>query len=53
VTDLVVDASAVVAIVAAEAGAEVLVAALESADRRLMSAGTLVELGIVLEATHP
>lgn len=51
-TDLVVDTSAVVAILARERGADALASALEDADRRLMSSATLVELSIVLEARH-
>jgi ribonuclease VapC len=52
VTALVVDTSAAVAILAREPGADELVAALEQSDRRVMSAATLVELGIVFEARH-
>lgn len=51
-TTLVVDTSAAMAILGDEPGAGSLVEALESADRRVMSAATLVELGIVLEALH-
>lgn len=51
-TDLVVDTSAAVAILGGEPGADQLVAALEDAEKRTMSAATLVELGIVLEARH-
>jgi len=50
VTALVVDTSAAVAIVTSEPGAEHLARVLEEADRRMMSAATLVALGIVLEA---
>lgn len=51
-TDLVVDTSAAVAILEREPGAEDLARALDRAERRTMSAATLVELGIVLEARH-
>lgn len=51
-TNLVVDTSAAVAILLGEPGGDDLVAGLEGADRRTMSAATLVELGIVLEARH-
>jgi ribonuclease VapC len=47
---LVVDTSAALAILADEPGAHWLVTALATADHRLMSAGTVLELGIVLEA---
>jgi len=47
---LVVDTSAVMAILGDEPGADELVTHLLSADDRLISAGTLLELGIVLEA---
>jgi ribonuclease VapC len=50
VTDLVVDTSAVVAMLLDEKGAEELRERLASADSRLMSMTTLVELGIVIEA---
>jgi ribonuclease VapC len=50
VTDLAVDTSAVVAILTREAGGDDLVEALAEAERRTMSAGTLVELGVVIEA---
>jgi ribonuclease VapC len=47
---LVVDTSAVVALLTSEPGADELVDALDAADRRVMSAATLVEVGIVVEA---
>jgi ribonuclease VapC len=47
---LVVDTSAVVAILLGEPEADSLIVALDAADLRLMSAATLVELGIVMEA---
>jgi len=50
VTGLVVDTSAVVAILLDESDAPDLLAALGQGDPRLLSAATLVELGIVLEA---
>lgn len=49
-TGVVVDTSAVVALLTGEAGADALAQALESAEPRVMAAPTLVELGIVLEA---
>ncbi len=49
-TQLVVDTLAVVAILTGEPAADELTHALTTADRRSMSAGTLIELGIVLEA---
>ena len=51
-TDLVVDTSAAVAILLSEPDADRLLGALEAADTRLMSAPTLVELGIVLEGRY-
>jgi ribonuclease VapC len=51
VTDgLVVDTSAVVAVLQTEAGSDALIALLGAAGRRVMSAATRVELGIVVEA---
>jgi len=50
VTGIVVDTSAVVAILLGEPGAANVLAALDASDERLMSAATLVEVGIVLEA---
>lgn len=47
---LVVDTSAVVAVMTAEPGSDELVGWLEGASRRLMSAATRVELGIVVES---
>lgn len=47
---IVVDTSAVVALLTREPEAAAVAAAVESADERVMSAATLVELGIVLEA---
>lgn len=47
---LVLDTSAAMAILTAEPGHEALATSLASAERRLVSAGTLIELGIVLEA---
>ncbi|MFZ6005832.1 MAG: type II toxin-antitoxin system VapC family toxin [Actinomycetota bacterium] len=53
-TGIVVDTSAAVAILLSESQAEPLLAALDDADPRLMSAATFVELGAVLEAKlHP
>ncbi len=52
-TVLVVDTSAMVAILGQEAGAEWLSEQLASADRRMAAAPTVVELGIVLEAGAP
>lgn len=49
-TGVVVDTSAAVAILLSEHHADALLAALDDADPRLMSAATLVELGAVLEA---
>jgi ribonuclease VapC len=49
-TSVVVDTSAAIAILTGEQGAEELLALLAGADERLISAGTLLELGIVLEA---
>jgi len=49
VTDVVVDTSAAVAVLLSEPPMDALLAALEDADIRMMSAATLVELGIVLE----
>jgi ribonuclease VapC len=50
VTGIVVDTSAAIAILTAEPARDRLLAALAAADERLISAGTLIELGIVLEA---
>lgn len=47
---LVIDTSAALAILGSEADGEPLLTLLAEADERLISAGTLVELGIVLEA---
>ena len=47
---LVVDSSAAVAILLQEPAAEGLLAAIDAAEDRLVSASTLVELGIVLQA---
>lgn len=53
-TGIVVDTSAAVAILLSESPAESLLAALDDAEPRLMSAATFVELGAVLEAKlHP
>lgn len=49
-TGVVVDTSAVVAILLGEPDADDVLAALGQSDPRLVSAATLVELGIVLEA---
>ena len=49
-TDIVVDTSAVVAILGNEPTAQELIDVIDSSDRRLVSAATLVELGIVMEA---
>ncbi len=46
----VVDTSAVVAVLADGADAKAIVSVLDHVDHRLMSAATLVELGIVMEA---
>lgn len=48
-TDIVVDTSAVVAILGNEPTAQELIDVIDSSDRRLVSAATLVELGIVME----
>ncbi|MDP9429094.1 MAG: type II toxin-antitoxin system VapC family toxin [Actinomycetota bacterium] len=50
---LVVDTSAMVAILGEEAGAEWLSEQLSSAERRIAAAPTVVELAIVLEARAP
>ena len=47
---VVVDTSAVVAVLLSESGNDEVIDCLESASRRLMSAATRVELGIVIEA---
>ena len=47
---LVIDTSAAIAILMGEPGGNVLLGRLASAEPRLMSTGTLVELGLVLEA---
>ena len=49
-TFIVVDTSAVMAIVLAEPGADWLSARMQASDRRLMSTGTALELGLVLES---
>lgn len=49
-TAVVIDTSAAVAILTGEATGAAMIAALDDAERRLMSAATFVELGIVLEA---
>lgn len=49
-TTVVVDTSAVVAILGNESDADDVIAAMDAAEERLMSAATLVELGIVMEA---
>lgn len=49
-TSIVVDTSAVMAIVRAEPGAEWLSRQLRDSDHRLMSSATALELGIVLES---
>lgn len=49
-TDIVVDTSAAVAIVLSEPELDELLATLDAADTKVMSAATLVELAIVLEA---
>ncbi|WP_219418013.1 type II toxin-antitoxin system VapC family toxin [Pseudonocardia nigra] len=49
-TGLVVDTSAVLAILQREPGDEYLISALDAATTRLISAATSVELGIVVEA---
>jgi ribonuclease VapC len=53
VTTIVVDTSAVVAILTDEPGREWLAAQLARADERLMSAPTALELGMVLESRSP
>lgn len=49
-TDVVVDTSAAMALLTGERDGGLVAHAMEAADRLLISAGTLVELGIVLEA---
>jgi len=49
-TPIVVDTSAVMAIVLSEPGADWLSRRLQESDRRLMSSGTGLELGLVLES---
>ncbi len=49
-TDVVIDTSAAVAIVLSEPDLDALVAVVDAADSRAMSAATFVELAIVLEA---
>ncbi|QSB14934.1 type II toxin-antitoxin system VapC family toxin [Natronosporangium hydrolyticum] len=49
---LVVDTSAVVAIIAGEAGADWLSSMLSEAERAVIPAGTYLELGMVLEARY-
>jgi len=49
-TSIVVDTSAVMAIVRSEPGADWLSRRLQECDRRLMSSGTGLELGLVLES---
>lgn len=51
-SDIVIDTSAVVAILSGEPVADALIDAMEAADARYLSAATLVEVGIVLEARH-
>ena len=48
---IVVDTSAIVAILRGEPDRDALVAAIATADERLVSAGTLIELGVVVEAS--
>ena len=48
---IVVDTSAIVAILRGEPERDALVSAITTADERLVSAGTLIELGIVVEAS--
>jgi len=50
VTSIVVDTSAVLAILGNESAADDTIEAMDVAEDRLMSAATLVELGIVMEA---
>jgi uncharacterized protein with PIN domain len=50
VSGLVIDTSAAMAILSAEPSADELLGRLAHADERFISAGTLIELGIVLEA---
>ena len=50
-TSIVVDTSAVMAIVRSEPGADWLSRRLQESERRLMSAGSGLELGMVLEST--
>lgn len=52
-TSLVVDTSALVAILTGESGADWLEQALSNADDRMICAPTVVELGIVLESRRP
>jgi ribonuclease VapC len=47
---VVVDTSAAVAVLGGEDGAEAIIEVMDRAEHRLMSAATLVELGIVMEA---
>ena len=49
-TSIVVDTSAVMAIVRAEPGADWLSRRMQASDRRLMSTGIALELGLVLES---
>ncbi|MHB1475392.1 MAG: type II toxin-antitoxin system VapC family toxin, partial [Dermatophilaceae bacterium] len=49
-TSIVVDTSAVMAIVRTEPGADWLSRRLQESDRRLMSSGSGLELGMVLES---
>ena len=49
-TSIVVDTSAVMAIVRAESGADWLSRQIRASDRRLMSTGTALELGLLLES---
>ncbi|MEP7017104.1 MAG: type II toxin-antitoxin system VapC family toxin [Actinomycetota bacterium] len=49
-TSIVVDTSAVMAIVRAESGADWLSRQIQASDRRLMSTGAALELGLVLES---
>jgi ribonuclease VapC len=50
VTSVVIDTSAVVAVLGGEPSSDRIIEAMDQADSRLLSAATLVELGIVMEA---
>lgn len=50
--EVVIDTSAVVAVLTGEASGDALVDTMEQAARRSMSAATLVEVGIVMEARY-